>query len=111
MLRRIGRVLGYACVWLLHGELKINNLAIHPSYRRRGLGDWLLRRVLELGRTTGCRTATLEVRASNDEALALYRRNRFVPVGRRKNYYQWEGEDAILMSAPLADPPLGPDRR
>ena len=101
VLRQDGRVLGYACFWLLRGELKINNIAIHPSYRRRGLGDWLLGRVLELGRVTGCRTSTLEVRASNDEALALYRRHGFVPIGRRKNYYQLEGEDAILMEAPL----------
>ena len=101
VLRKEGRVLGYACLWLLHGELKINNIAIHPAYRRRGLGQWLLGRLLDLGRQSACHKASLEVRASNEEALALYRRNGFVPVGRRKNYYQLEGEDAILMDAPL----------
>jgi ribosomal-protein-alanine N-acetyltransferase len=105
VLRRQGRVLGYACLWRLHGELKINNIAIHPSHRRRGLGGWLLRRVLELGRQSRCHRATLEVRASNAEAKALYRRNGFVPVGRHRNYYQLEGEDAILMAAPLGEAP------
>ena len=106
VLRWDGRVLGYACLWLLDRELKINNIAIHPSYRHRGLGDWLLGRVLKLGRATGCCKATLEVRASNDVALALYRRHGFVPVGRRKNYYQLEGEDAILMEVAFGDDPV-----
>lgn len=101
VLRQSGKVLGYVCLWRLHGELKINNIAIHPSCRRRGLGGWLLGRVLQLGRQSACHTATLEVRASNEEAQALYRRHGFVPVGRRKNYYQLEGEDAILMAVPL----------
>ena len=91
-------VIGYASVWHLEGELRINNIATHPDYRRRGLGRWLLRALLGEARTAGCGTATLEVRDSNEAARELYRREGFQEVGRRKNYYQMEGEDAVLMS-------------
>jgi ribosomal-protein-alanine N-acetyltransferase len=94
-------VLGYASVWILGPELKINNIAIARRYRRRGLADRLLRALLDWARGAGCTTADLEVRPSNRAALALYRNHGFVEVGRRKNYYRLEGEDAVLMEAEL----------
>jgi len=97
-----GSILGYACVWFLGPELKINNIAIHDDHRRRGLGGRLLRALLAKARALGCETAQLEVRPSNRAALALYARHGFVEVGRRKNYYQMEGEDALLLERPIA---------
>jgi ribosomal-protein-alanine N-acetyltransferase len=98
-----GRVLGYLCAWVLPPELKINNIAVHPGFRRRGIGRWLLRCVLEEASRAGCTTAALEVRPSNRAARHLYRDHGFVEVGRRKAYYREEGEDAILMEASLVD--------
>jgi len=97
-----GVILGYACVWFLGPELKINNIAIHDDHRRRGLGGRLLRALLAKARELGCETAQLEVRPSNRAALALYRRHGFVQVGRRKDYYQQEHEDALLLERVIA---------
>jgi len=99
--RREREVFGYACVWHLHHELKINNIAVHPDCRKRGLGRWMLRRVLDRARRAGCSVARLEVRLSNVAARKMYERHGFVVTGRRKGYYAKEQEDAILMDAPL----------
>jgi ribosomal-protein-alanine acetyltransferase len=95
------RVLAYACVWEIDEELKINNIAVRADMRRRGLGRWLLLRILEEARRRGRRVARLEVRPSNRAAIRLYRALGFHEVGRRKNYYQREGEDALVLEAPL----------
>jgi ribosomal-protein-alanine N-acetyltransferase len=110
VLAQEGHVLGYACLWCLQAELKINNLAIHPDFRRRGLASRLLGSVLREGRRLGCSRATLEVRPSNLAARRLYRIHGFVEVGRRENYYALEGEDAILMNLDLSTlPKNGPE--
>jgi len=101
VVRRGVQVLAYACVWELRGELKINNIAVHPPHRRAGLGRWLLRRVLAHAKAERCSVARLEVRTSNRAALELYQAHGFREVGRRKGYYQREGEDAILMERAL----------
>ena len=76
-------------------------LSRRPDQRRRGLGQWLLRRILREARDQGCRVARLEVRPSNTAALALYRRHGFSEIGRRKDYYRQDGEDAVIMEASL----------
>jgi len=95
------RVLGYSCTWIVNDGLRINNIAVHPDHRRRGLARRLLRATLREARGRGCRRATLEVRPSNGAALRLYRQHGFVQVGRRRNYYEDEGEDALLMETGL----------
>ena len=62
------------------------------------MGQRLLLAVLRRAAELGCVTAELEVRASNLAALGLYRKHGFVQVGRRRNYYQQEGEDALLLA-------------
>ena len=99
--KRGADVVSYASVWHLEGELRINNIAIHPDYRRQGLGRWLLAALLAEARNEGCSCASLEVRVSNAVARELYRLAGFREVGRRSNYYQREGEDAVLMTADL----------
>ena len=96
-------VLGYACSWIIDETLKINNIAIHPGWRRKGLGGRLLREVLGDGTARGCREATLEVRPSNRAAVELYRKHGFREAGWRKGYYSDTGEDALLMSMPLTE--------
>ncbi len=98
---RAGCIVGYASVWIIDRELKINNIAVHPQLRRRRVGRWLLLAILHEALLEGCRLATLEVRPSNRPARRLYRAHGFVAVGRRQNYYAAEREDAIVMSLNL----------
>lgn len=91
-------ILAYGGYWLLGQEAHIVTLATHPDYRRQGLGRRLLRSMIEKAVEAGANEITLEVRASNDAAQALYRSMGFVVVGVRKGYYHDNGEDAILMT-------------
>lgn len=90
----------YACIWLLEGELYINNLNVAPRHRRQRLGQWILLRLLDTGRHGGCCSAVLEVRPSNAAALSLYRAHDFHDVGRRPAYYS-DGEDALVLGREL----------
>ncbi len=101
------RVIGFACVWIIDGELKINNIAVHPRWRSRGVGTRLLRFLLEFAASQRCREVTLEVRPSNAAALGLYRKAGFRQVGRRKNYYSDTHEDALVMTCPVPWKPPG----
>jgi ribosomal-protein-alanine N-acetyltransferase len=101
VLEREEAILGYANVWFLGRELKINNIAIRTEDRRKGLGQVLLRAILRRAAEMGCVTVELEVRESNLPAQRLYRKHGFVQVGRRRNYYRHEGEDALLFTARL----------
>jgi len=104
-----GPLVGFGCVWAIDQELKINNLAIHPRWRGRGIGGRLLEALLEFGAGEGCVEATLEVRPSNVPALRMYTRAGFRVVGRRRGYYSDTHEDALVMSCPLT-PETAPPR-
>ncbi|HZN92477.1 MAG TPA: ribosomal protein S18-alanine N-acetyltransferase [Myxococcales bacterium] len=91
------RLLGFAIFWVVHDEVHILNVATDPPQRRRGVARAVMNATLERGRQRRCTLATLEVRRSNEAALALYRDMGFRAVGVRPNYYVDEGEDAIVM--------------
>ena len=76
----------------------IGNVAVRPAFRRRGIADALLRALATIGRERGLAFLTLEVRAGNAPAIALYEKNGYVRVGRRPGYYDHPKEDAILMT-------------
>ncbi len=88
---------GYICVWVVTDELHINNLAVDPRWRRRGIAAALLESALTRGRGRGACAAFLEVRVSNGAAQGLYRRFHFAPVGVRTRYYTHPVEDALIM--------------
>ena len=92
-------VIGYVGYWMLVDEAHISTIAVHPDYRRRGLGEQLLLAALRHALKLGAVEATLEVRASNLAAQNLYRKYGFEEVGQRQHYYRDNGEDAILMTA------------
>jgi ribosomal-protein-alanine N-acetyltransferase len=102
-----GPLVAFASVWVIDQELKINNLAVHPRWRGRGVGSRLLRHVVEFAVEQGCVEATLEVRPSNTPALKMYERAGFKPIGRRRGYYSDTHEDALVMSCPLEAPGRG----
>jgi ribosomal-protein-alanine N-acetyltransferase len=90
-------LVGYIGFWFVVDEVHISTLAVHPHYRRRGIGACLLADALDLAASLGGAIATLEVRTSNQIAMHLYQQFGFEVVGRRKNYYQDNREDAWLM--------------
>ena len=109
LVMRAGRQLvGYICLWEIGHEVHITNLAVHPSFRRRGVGRNLLARTLDDARAGGAELVFLEVRPTNVEALALYESAGFRVIGRRKGYYFDTGEDALVMEARLGAESIGP---
>jgi ribosomal-protein-alanine N-acetyltransferase len=92
---------GFIVARVFADELHVNNVAIRPEFRGRGLGSTLLQTTLNEARTRSARIAQLEVRAANEAAQRLYQRCGFEVVGRRKNYYREPTEDALLMSLKL----------
>lgn len=98
-----GRVVGYIGLWLIAGEGHITNIAVHPDYRRRGIGRLLLQSMTDLCLREGARRMTLEVRRSNLAAQDLYRSFGFIFCGTRREYYQDNGEDALIMWRELDD--------
>jgi ribosomal-protein-alanine N-acetyltransferase len=100
-------VAGFVAFWRVHDEMHINNLAVHPQLRARGLGRALLRETLRAAHGLGIRRATLEVRRSNAPALRLYEGAGFKLVGVRPNYYALPVEDALVLAAPVESPGTG----
>lgn len=100
-----GPVLGYAGLWLLVDDAHICTIAVHPLWRRQGLGEMLILSLLERGMELGALRATLEVRVSNQAAQGLYRKYGFEIVSRRKRYYSNDNEDAYIMATPPFETP------
>jgi ribosomal-protein-alanine N-acetyltransferase len=90
-------VLGYVLWWYVADEIHIVNLAVHPRHRRRGLAKRLLETAFASGRAHHMQIATLEVRAGNEAAIALYEALEFRKIAIRRGYYADNGEDAIVM--------------
>jgi [ribosomal protein S18]-alanine N-acetyltransferase len=98
---RLPVLVGYVCFWIVFEELRMMNLAVAPHVRHRGIGRWLLQQALTMGREQGARRALLEVRVSNQPAVALYERVGFSRSGVRTKYYTNPIEDAVLMELEL----------
>ena len=94
-------LVGYICSWLFHGEAHILNIAVHPDYRRMGLGTHLMRFFCDFCLTMKVKTITLDVRSSNHPAIKMYRKMGFRKLGLRPHYYADNGEDALIMGLKL----------
>jgi len=92
-----GTLVAYCACWLLFDELHINSLAVDEAWRRQGVAQQLLRRVIRDAVASGGRAATLEVRQSNEPARALYGALGFVVEAVRRDYYQDPREDALVL--------------
>jgi len=92
-----GTVVGYGGMWLVMDEAHITNIAVHPHFRRKGIGQSILKALMVEAHKIGIDKMTLEVRASNIAAQSLYKKLGFVEVGVRKGYYGDNAEDAIIM--------------
>jgi [ribosomal protein S18]-alanine N-acetyltransferase len=90
-------LLGMGCLWGIEDEAHIILLAVDPDYRRQGLGQMMLWGMLAIATQRQLTRATLEVRASNQAAHALYQKFGFQTAGRRKGYYAETNEDALIL--------------
>jgi [ribosomal protein S18]-alanine N-acetyltransferase len=96
-------LVGFLCRWLVADECHILNIAVHPDYRRRGVGLHLLTSTITEAISKEASCVTLEVRRANFAARQLYRRLKFEERRLRKHYYG-PGEDAIVMELQLSGP-------
>lgn len=91
------RVAAFCACWVVHDELHINTVAVDGALRRRGLAARLMDYVMRDAAREGARRATLEVRRSNEAALALYERLGFEVTAVRPRYYSHPEEDALIL--------------
>lgn len=92
------QVVGYAGLLVVADEGYITNVAVFPAYRRRGVARQLIAVFDRFARGNRLAFLTLEVRPSNEAAIALYKNEGFQEVGRRKNYYDLPKEDALILT-------------
>jgi ribosomal-protein-alanine N-acetyltransferase len=97
------KVAGYIIYWQIRDEVQITNIALHPDFRGRGIGETVLSVILKEVSGKGATFVTLEVRSSNTPAVSLYRKLGFKVLGIRKGYYGNPVEDAYVMGLALGE--------
>ena len=90
-------VAGYAGMYLSFEEGNITNVAVNPLSRRKGIGEKIVRDILNRAYEKGVRDVFLEVRETNSVAIALYEKIGFKEEGIRKNFYDKPRENALIM--------------
>jgi len=96
------KILGYIFYQVVAFEMHILNIAVHPSFREKGIGTTLITESIDRENEGGsARYAFLEVRENNEKAIRLYQKLGFKTLGIRKNYYRKENINAIIMGRPI----------
>lgn len=93
----MSRVTGYIGLYLSFEEASVTNVAVSPSFRKKGYGEALVTAAKEAVREAGAECIFLEVRQSNEPAISLYKKLDFEELGIRKKFYEHPVEDAIIM--------------
>jgi len=93
-----GLAVGCAGMHCICGECYIDKVCVHPDCRRQGIAEALVQYLIDDALTHHAEFITLEVRAGNAPAIALYQKLGFKPVGVRPNFYSEPKEDALLMT-------------
>lgn len=94
-------VMGFGGVQTVLDEAYITNIAVNKEFRRQGVGEALLKEIIN--HCKNCRFVSLEVRVSNSAAINLYEKSGFVSLGIRKNFYSHPTEDASIMTLFLGE--------
>lgn len=97
------QIIGFAGIMVIVDEAELLNIAIHPDFRRMGIGKVLMEQMIREAVKHGASRMLLEVRRSNSAARSLYSRFRFVEFFERKNYYKNPVEDAIIMERKISE--------
>ncbi|MBR4863885.1 MAG: ribosomal protein S18-alanine N-acetyltransferase [Oscillospiraceae bacterium] len=90
-------LVGYIGSQSVMGEADMMNVAVDPAYRRQGIGEKLITELMARLKENSVYALALEVRASNESAIALYDKLGFTQVGRRPNYYRKPTEDGLIL--------------
>ena len=110
VLECLDEIAAYAGCWIVFDEAHVNNVAVALSHRGQGFGEQIMRYLAKIAFADGARSMTLEVRASNVVAKALYTKLGFELCGVRRKYYSDNQEDAEIMwlndISPLAEDSL-----
>lgn len=93
-----GELLGYGGMRHAAGEFYVDNMAVSPEHRRQGVGRAILSTLIKQARELGGSFLSLEVRPSNQGAVALYTQLGLKPMGLRKNFYDCPREDGMIMT-------------
>lgn len=93
-----GKIAAMLVLWFIVDEAHIATIAVHPDFRRQGLGEQILLFALRAARNEGAQRVFLEVRAGNTAAQAMYKKFGFEVAGVRPGYYKDNNEDALLMN-------------
>ncbi|MFU0831892.1 MAG: [Ribosomal protein S18]-alanine N-acetyltransferase [Oscillospiraceae bacterium] len=93
-----GKTAGYAGMHCVCGECYVDNIAVFPKFRRRGIGRALTLELLRRAQERDAEFCSLEVRPSNTAAITLYQSLGFKQVGKRKNFYRGPTEDALILT-------------
>ncbi|MDR2045044.1 MAG: ribosomal protein S18-alanine N-acetyltransferase [Clostridium sp.] len=92
-----GEIAGCCGMTIVVPEGFLSNVAVRENFRRKGIGEAMLRRLIGQAREKGVRDITLEVRASNTAAIHFYKKIGFLSEGIRPDFYQQPREDALIM--------------
>jgi len=92
-----GKIIGYVIFWCMKNRAQINNIAVHPEFRRMGIPQAVMRQVMDQIKKAGADLVTLEVRPSNVAARSLYHKLGFEVLGIKQDYYHNPQEDALIM--------------
>ena len=95
------KIVAYIGMYISFDEANITNVAVLPSYRKKGIGEQLVANAKIFAKEAGTETIFLEVRISNTPAISLYQKMDFIKLGMRKNFYDHPLEDAYIMSCKL----------
>ena len=93
-----GNVIGYGGIAFVLDEGDIMNIAVHPDFRKKGIGSGILTMLIEYATDKSASLINLELRESNENAYNMYKKFGFETVGKRKEYYSDNKEDALLMT-------------
>jgi len=91
------RVLAHGGIAVLADVAHVTTVAVAPAHQRRGIATVLMQRLFVAATANNCSEITLEVRAGNESAIALYEHLGFESAGVRPRYYGDNGEDALIM--------------
>lgn len=97
-----GEIAAYGGIWVVQDEAHITNIAVAPRYRGKDMGSTLLNALIHKARLKRVMRIFLEVRVSNHQAMRMYSKEGFVPVGLRQKYYEDNNEDALIMMKTLS---------
>ena len=97
VMRDADELVGYAGLWEMRDEAHVTTVGVRRQDQGKGYGMALMLALIERSYAVNARWITLEVRASNHGAMALYEKLGFKVIGRRRGYYTDDGEDAVVM--------------